>query len=98
MAVGVCEDNQHMITGDSQGIVKTWALGAILQDLAGGCEDGDIEEDAVVSVAQWRAHHGAIGSFATVANRPHLFLSCGSDHLVSLWTVHGAHVGTFGQV
>lgn len=98
VAVGVCEDNQHMVTGDSQGVVRTWALGAILQDLAGGCEDGEIAEDAVPCVAQWRAHRGAIGSFATVADRPDLLLSCGSDFHVSLWTVHGAHVGTFGQV
>lgn len=87
-----------MLTGDSQGIVRTWALGGILQDLVCGCDDGDIAAGAVASVAQWRAAQGGIGSFARVANRLDLFLTCGADSNVQLYTVKGAHVGTFGQV
>lgn len=98
VAVAVSEDNQHMITGDSQGIVRTWALKDILQDLIRGCRDGDVEEDAAVPVAQWRAHKGAVGSFAVIACRHDLMISCGADFNVSLWTHQGAHVGIFGQV
>jgi WD40 repeat protein len=98
VAVCVTEDNQHMITGDSEGIVRTWALDGILRDLINGCEDGDIADDAVIPVARWRAHRGSIGSFATFTKRPNLLLSCGTDCLVSVWTLQGARVGTYGQV
>ena len=87
-----------MMTGDSQGIVKSWALDGIVDALEQGCEDGELAENAVASVGAWRAHSGAISSIATVANKPEFLLTSSHDCTVAMWSVHGAHVGTFGLV
>lgn len=51
-------------------------------------------------VRQWRAHENKITSVegANFRGKLDLLVTAGVDCLVHLWTVTGAHVGTFGQV
>jgi WD40 repeat protein len=96
--VAVSCDNQFLMTGDASGIVKTWALAGMLAALERGCQDGDIAPGAVQAAAAWRAHAGAVSSIASIRSAPDLLLTSGRDCTVAIWSVHGAHVGTFGQV
>lgn len=51
-------------------------------------------------VRQWHAHETRVSSVygANYRGQADLLVTAGIDCYVHLWTVAGAHIGTFGQV
>lgn len=103
VAAAITPDNRHLFTGDTQGIGRTWDLSQAaaafaatgLASVEGRSQGGG---PAVRGVARWRAHSSGVSSAAALDGRCDLVLTSGQDCTVSLWSVGGAQVGTFGQV
>ena len=104
MAIAITPDNRHLVTGDTQGIVRSWDLSTASAALAAAepaqpgrlCNRGVAV--SVAAVARWRAHGRGVSSAAALDEHPDLVLTSGQDCSVCLWSVTGAKVGTFGQV
>lgn len=65
-----------------------------------GGAGGPGQKSLLVPVRQWRAHETRISSIAGASyhGKADLLVTAGVDCYVHLWTVAGAHIGTFGQV
>lgn len=97
LSVAISRSSHFMVTADSSGIVKTWSLSALLNFwTVRGCVHSP-PPDCIKPLAAWRGHQGGISSIAPMAAEETLFVTSGFDHRVVLWSVHGAHVGTFGE-
>jgi WD40 repeat protein len=96
-SVDVSRTNKYMITGDTQGITRTWCL----DKLATCCtvhDDGRHVDGCITSLSKWRTHTAAVSSVSVMLDNEELFLTSGLDMKVAMWDVHGRHVGTFGEV
>lgn len=92
ISVVMSTDNTVLVTGDSSGIIKTWAV-------SGFSSVGPSPSAAVASKEMWRGHEKGVASLEWVAqDESRLFLSAGYDMRVCVWRDDGCHVGTFGEV
>lgn len=61
--------------------------------------EGDYAMPKVYEIAGWKAHNSALVSIQHVGewSDRELILTASTDCNVSIWTLHGAHIGIFGQ-
>eukprot|EP00892_Ulva_mutabilis_P006535 jgi/Ulvmu1/4253/UM193_0001.1 len=103
VAIAITPDNGHLVTGDTQGIVRTWDLSnaaAALADSEPASPSRVRVRPGAVSVpacARWRAHSSGVSSATAIDGRSDLVLTSGQDCTVALWSIAGAKVGVFGQ-
>lgn len=96
----VANDDSHIVTADSVGFVKVWALDtAPLKNKAAVAAARSAGLSPVKQLQFWRAHKSAASSVDWVNaehNREPMILTGGSDCAVFLWTATGVLVGEFG--
>ena len=97
LSIAITHSSKFMVTGDSHGLLKTWSLAGLLDFWTARGFERAPPPDSIKPLAAWRGHQGGVSSIAAMDAHEALFLTSGFDNDVALWSVHGAHVGTFGQ-
>jgi len=83
--------NTVIVTGDSNGMIKSWSLENFM------LTDESAKENMSL-IQSWKAHLDSINSLQVIDNCDFkLVISASSDCCVSLWDLHGRKVGDFGQ-
>lgn len=87
----VDELNNVLVTGDSNGVIKSWSLENYM------LTDKSIKEN-LPAIESWKAHLDSVNSLQVFDNNDSkLVISASSDCCVSLWDLYGRKIGDFGQ-